>query len=163
MKLGRKGFMLGEVVVISVVVATVLVTLYTGLNNVVSAYETRNRYYDIDSLFIATEVNEVLLRKSPTTIQTNDVINLSTNVDVTSFINFYEDQVEDSINLYLTPYDKDKMLSINQSINSTFLEYLNYLSGNLDFGEDYDYMIIVERIENNNDDDCYYYALKLKY
>ena len=163
MKLGRKGFMLGEVVVISVVVATVLVTLYTGLNNVVSAYETRNRYYDIDSLFIATEVNEVLLRKSSTTIQTNDVINLSTNVYVTSFINFYEGQVEDSINLYLTPYDKDKMLSINQSINSTFLEYLNYLSGNLDFGEDYDYMIIVERIENNNNDDCYYYALKLKY
>jgi len=33
----------------------------------------------------------------------------------------------------------------------------------LDFTDDYDYMIIVERRENNNIDDCYYYALKLKY
>ena len=51
MKLSRKGFMLAEVVVVSVVVATVLVTLFAGLNNISSAYRTRNIYYDIELLF----------------------------------------------------------------------------------------------------------------
>lgn len=166
-KIGRKGFMLAEVVVISVVVATVLVTLYIGLNSIASAYDIRNRYYDVDCLYAAIEVNDVLLRNDPSTIQTVDAIDLSTNVDVNSFENFYEDEtaVNDIINLYLTPYDKNKMLSIKdfENINVTFEEYLDYLSGNLNFDDDYDYMIIVERMDNGDPDDCYYYALKLKY
>ena len=59
MKIGKKGFMMAEVVVVSVVIATVLVTLFTCLNKVSSAYETRNRYYDVDSLYAAIEINEI--------------------------------------------------------------------------------------------------------
>ena len=41
---GRKGFMLAEVVVVSAVISTVLVTMYIAINRVSSAYETRNSY-----------------------------------------------------------------------------------------------------------------------
>ena len=51
MKLNRKGFMMAEVVVVSVIICTVLVTLYTALARINNAYDTRNRYYDIDTLF----------------------------------------------------------------------------------------------------------------
>ena len=165
MKIGRKGFMLAEVVVISVVVITVLITLYIGLNSVVSAYDTRNRYYDIDCLYAAMEVNEVLLENYPNTIKTDVAIDLSNKGDANSFEKFYESAVGDVVNLYLTPYKKNVMLSIEnfQNINATLVDYLNYLSGNLDFNEDYNYMIIVERIAPDDIDDCYYYALKLKY
>ena len=50
MKLNRKGFMMAEVVVVSVIICTVLVTLYTALARINNAYDTRNRYYDIDTL-----------------------------------------------------------------------------------------------------------------
>ena len=57
-------------------------------------------------------------------------------------------------------------MSTLKNLNSklTFSEYLDYLSDNIDFSdENYNYMIIVERMENSDINDCYYYALKLKY
>ena len=38
-KLNKKGFMLAEVVIVSVVVAVTLVSLFVGLNRVTKAYE----------------------------------------------------------------------------------------------------------------------------
>lgn len=174
MKLNRKGFMLAEVVVVAVVIATVLVTLFAGLNNVSSAYEIRNRYYDIDSLYVAMEVNDILLREFGTLndeiIDFSGVIygNISQSLDenIKKFDTFYYYNVKDTIISYISPYNVDDILSLSApdgKTNNTFSEYLNYLSGNLDFSADYDYIIIVERRENNDIDDCYYYALKLKY
>ena len=51
----------------------------------------------------------------------------------------------------------------NLNDNVTFDEYIDYLDGNINFSEDYDYIIIVERTNINDKDDCYYYALKLKF
>ena len=174
MKLGKKGFMLAEVVVVAVVIATVLVTLFTGLNNVSSAYEIRNRYYDVDSLYVAMEVNDILIRSEGSL--SNSLIdfsgrvygNISQDVDdyIQDFGEFYKNKIGDSVISYVTKYDKTEMLkleSLNGETSETFNDYLEYLSGNLDFEEDYDYMIVVERRENDDIDDCYYYALKLKY
>ena len=61
MKLNRKGFMMAEVVVVSVIICTVLVTLYTALARINNAYDTRNRYYDIDTLYFTEEVNDMLI------------------------------------------------------------------------------------------------------
>ena len=52
--------MLAEVVVVSAVISTVLVTMYIAINRVSSAYETRNSYYDIDALFFAEEINDLI-------------------------------------------------------------------------------------------------------
>ena len=61
MKLNRKGFMMAEVVVVSVIICTVLVTLYTALARINNAYDTRNRYYDIDTLYFTEEINYSLI------------------------------------------------------------------------------------------------------
>lgn len=166
MKLGRKGFMLAEVVVVAVVIATVLVTLYTGLNNVSSAYETRNRYYDVDSLYVAMEVNDILIRNNYLGINGNDVIRLRTKSVVMNFEQFYYQIVGDNVISYFIPYNAEGLLTLKNGYaakTQTFIDYLDYLSDNLNFEDDYDYIIIVERRQNNDIDDCYYYALKLKY
>lgn len=177
MKFGRKGFMLAEVVVVAVVIATVLVTLFTGLNNISSAYETRNRYYDVDSLYVAMEVNdivtEIILMERGTLdnfVTSSDIIygSISQEIDyyIQDFDTFYYYTIGDSVISYISPYDVNEILSLSShdgKTEETFSDYLEYLSSNLDFEEDYDYVIIVERRENNNIDDCYYYALKLKY
>lgn len=166
MKLNKKGFMLAEVVVVAVVIATVLVTLYTALNRVSSAYETRNRYYDIDSLYAAIEINEILKELSSTNIYEIDTPQEVSAIDseIETFNNFYYNETNSSITAYFTPYDKDNMLYLkNLNSNLTFNDYLDYLSDNLDFEDEYNYMIIVERRNNDNIDDCYYYALKVRH
>lgn len=167
MKLDRKGFMLAEVVVVSVVIATVLVTLFAGLNNISSAYETRNIYYDVDSLYAAMEINDILLRNNAIdTLKNSDsgVALLDQNY-VTEYMDFYSVSTGYNISSsYFVTYNSEKLsLLKGENINKTFKDYIDYLSGNLDFSEDYDYIIIVERENNNDYDDCYYYALKLKY
>ena len=84
MKLNKKGFMLAEVVVSASVIAVILVTLYIGLNRMTSAYEKRNRYYDIDAQHVAMEVNDALIRgnyldsvKSSANTSSNYIYNMS--------------------------------------------------------------------------------------
>lgn len=177
MKIGKKGFMLAEVVVVSVVVVTVLVALFTGVNNVSSAYETRNRYYDVDSLYVAMEINDILLKNVDSLdgliSDAKRVYNFALESDdidennIQDFGDFYGDVVGDEVISYITPYNREIMLSLESydgTTTVTFDEYLDYLSNNLNFDdENYNYMIIVERRAHGNVDDCYYYALKLKY
>ena len=173
MKIGNRGFMLAEVVVVSVVIATVLVTLFAGLNNVSSSYETRNKYYDVDSLYVAMEINDILVREEKiNTMIKSDITSLSGG-DVDTFKTFYTNEIGYNINSYFIPYKNtsDNTYTLEngfaslkeKSINSTFKEYIDYLSGNIDLDADYDYIIVVERVNENDKDDCYYYALKLKY
>ena len=155
--------MLAEVVIVSVVVATVLVTLFIGLKNVSSAYETRNRYYDIDSLYAAMDINDILIKNNSSFINSNTAIELTNDNDINEFYEFYKNTGY-SIKSYLSPYNSMQIQSLkNLNDNVTFYEYIDYLDGNINFSEDYDYIIIVERTNINDKDDCYYYALKLKF
>ena len=164
-KIGRSGFMLAEVVVVAMVVATVLITLFTGVNNVSSAYETRNRYYDVDSLYVAIEVNEKLKRDNALAAIITSNVAKELNTEITDLKNLYSTSVGDEIYVYITPYTSSKMSSLSSiNTNLTFSDYLDYLNNNIDFSDEgYNYMIMVERRENKQIDDCYYYALKLKY
>jgi len=162
MKLDRKGFMLAEVVIVSVVVATVLVTLFTGLKNVSSAYQTRNRYYDVDSLYAAMDINDILIKNNSTFINSSTALELINDSDINQFYDFYK-KTGYSIKSYLVPYNNEQMLALKDLNNNiTFDEYIDYLGGNISFNENYNYIIIVERTNINDKDDCYYYALKLK-
>ncbi len=177
--------MLAEVTIVSAVVVVALVTLFTAINRLASAYTIRNRYYDIDSLYIAMEVNDILLDNAiinginKDNLATNEISSFIDNLrlllnksemvkdEVTKVKNLYNDS---EVNIYITKYttlNNDNSTEANslKNLNShkTFNEFLEYLSRHLDFDADYDYLIIVERQNKNNENDCYYYALKLKY
>ena len=167
MKLNRKGFMLAEVVVVSVVLATVLVTLFGGLNSISSAYDTRNYYYDIDSLYVAMEINDILIKNNSmdNLVNTGNVSLLSSDVSVKKFMDFYKTTGYEVYSTYFVPFNVTKLNGLKSlNINQTFKEYIDYLNGNIDFADSsYNYIIITQRQNLNDSDDCYYYALKLKY
>ena len=169
MKFGRKGFMMAEVVVVSVVIAVVLITLFTGLNRVSSAYEKRDRYYDIDALYLAMMANDALIENgsinnlindgTSTNIEANDV----TNSNINNINNIYKNIVNDnSVNLYFSLYEKGKIDKLKDlsTTKETTKEFIDYLGTKFDFNDDYNYVIISEICKN--DDDCYYYALKVR-
>lgn len=158
MKLGRNGFMLVEVVVVSAVIATVLVTMFIAINRVSSAYSTRDSYNSVDALYLTMAENDILR-------ENNDLSDLVCNnsnaneITDSSLKEAYKDI--GSINLYYSPYDRDKVLSLKRN-KATFDGFIDYISNKLDYSNtNYNYLIISELCKT--EDDCYYYALKLKY
>lgn len=160
MKLGRKGFMLVEVVVVSAVIATVLVTMFIAINRVSSAYSTRDSYNSVDALYLAMAENDILRENN----ELSDLIcNNSNTREITDSSLKEAYNSIGSINLYYSPYDSGKVLSLKNYNNKvTFDGFIDYISNKLDYSNtNYNYLIIAELCKT--EDDCYYYALKLKY
>lgn len=150
-KLNKKGFMLAEVVVVSVVVATVLVTLFIGLNKTTSAYERRNRFNDIDALYYAMEVDKYLEREN---ITPRDGNKINSNLDGI-YNNFSYTATAQSF--YVKNLDDFAETIENGSYNQTLNDYVTYLSGNI--VGDYNHLIVAELCKST--DDCYYYTFKV--
>ena len=164
-KFGNKGFMMAEVVVVSVIVAVTLVTLYTGINRVTSAFNLRNRYYDLDCLNLSVAVNDTLIR--------NGEINTIINCTDSDIIDGYYPGIDELLNLYSNYTDvrvyfikcnvdtnDNKTISIDRigNVKNSTNDYFNYLANNLDDNNYY----IVSEICKKGADDCYYYGLGVK-
>lgn len=163
MKLGRKGFMLVEVVVVSAVISTVLVTMFIAINRVSSAYSTRDSYNSVDALYLAMAENDILRENNGL----SDLVCNNSNAKKITDSNFENLKGAynsiGSINLYYSPYNRDEVSSLKRNNNkATFLGFIDYISNKLDYSNtNYNYLIIAELCKT--EDDCYYYALKLKY
>ena len=166
MKLNKKGFMLAEVVVSASVIAVILVTLYIGLNRMTSAYEKRNRYYDIDAQQLAIEFNEFAKENTITlpvgiideyTIGQEKIEKYETSFGpLLTNLNRY-------CRIYTASYNKDSISNLVDS-NSTdsFNDYIEYLKNSFDSNTVYRYVVIVEMWNREDINDYYYYALKVK-
>ncbi|MGM9881966.1 MAG: hypothetical protein ACI31S_03900 [Bacilli bacterium] len=191
-KLNKKGFMLAEVIVVSVVIVTVLVTLFTALNRLISAYDTRSTYYDIDAAYLAVEVNDMLVSngyineiiKNDNSGYLLDLLDQKVGYDIEdNILAEYSNATNNYIRIYLYIFsdedsdekNMDTLITnfpqVNTTVNTTntFTNYINYLKEHIDFSEDYTYMIIVELVDKNSKDgstnyynDCKYYALKVR-
>lgn len=146
-KLGKKGFMLAEVVVVSAVISTVLVTMYIAINRVSSAYETRNNYYDIDALFFAEEINDLIKDKGSPTDSKLSLGDLSK-----AYISLGYNEAN---GYYITPSTLNNTIEGKQTLK----DFMSYLKTKLSNDNNYNYIIISELC--TTDDDCRYYALKV--
>ena len=167
MKLNKKGFMLAEVVVSASVIAVILVTLYIGLNRMTSAYEKRNRYYDIDAQQVAMEVNDALNRNGNSIVEIigGDYIKLSeTNEefksDAPALCKLYTEKLGITAdNVYIVDGSTGFESLKNKITNESFKDYLDYIINKIDFDKNYSYFIVVE-LERNSE--YYYYTLRVK-
>lgn len=158
MKLGRNGFMLVEVVVVSAVISTVLVTMFIAINRVSSAYSTRDSYNSVDALYLAMAENDILREN---TGLSDLICNKSNAREITDSSLKGAYNSIGSINLYYSPYDSGKVSSLKNN-KATFDGFIDYIDNKLDYSNtNYNYLIIAELCKT--EDDCYYYALKLKY
>lgn len=141
--------MLAEVVVVSAVISTVLVTMYIAINRVSSAYETRNNYYDIDALFFAEEINDLIKDKK---LQTDSNFKLSLGGLYTA----YQSLGYKANGYYITPSTLNNTIEGKQTLK----DFMSYLKTKLSNDNNYTYIIVSELC--TPDDDCRYYALKVK-
>lgn len=141
--------MLAEVVVVSAVISTVLVTMYIAINRVSSAYETRNSYYDIDALFFAEEINDLIKDKGLQTDSNHKLLlgDLSTA---------YQSLGYKANGYYITPSTLNNTIEGKQTLK----DFMSYFKSKLSDENNYKYIIISELC--TPDDDCRYYALKVK-
>lgn len=139
--------MLAEVVVVSAVISTVLVTMYIAINRVSSAYETRNSYYDIDALFFAEEINDLIKDKK---LQTDSKLSLG---DLSTA---YQSLGYKANGYYITPSTLNNTIEGKQTLK----DFMSYLKSKLSNDNNYTYIIVSELC--TPDDDCRYYALKVK-
>ena len=168
MKLNCKGFMMAEVVVVSVIICTVLVTLYTSLVRINNAYDTRNRYYDINTLYFTEEVNDMLIYMG----YINEYISTSESKEVnlgyvfsndSNFCSAYNIDTAKggSIRMFFSVYDNSRVGALaDMNSNATFKDYISYLKEHFDYNEKYEYMLITEICKTG--DDCYYYGLRVR-
>lgn len=167
MKLNKKGFMLAEVVIVASVVTTILVSIYVALNRTTSAYETRNRYYDIDAMYVAMEINNIIKRTNPEFINNNSALSLSDDsldsyndfkTEYNKFISFYNAYTYTVDKVYYCPHEITVLNGINTG-DPDFQKYREYLLDKLDFTDDsIKYLVIVELEKENGNK--YYYTLK---
>lgn len=145
--------MLAEVVVVSAVISTVLVTMYIAINRVSSAYETRNSYYDIDALFFAEEINDLIKDKGP---QTDSNPKLSLGDLSTAYRNKDYLNYKEANGYYITQSTLNNTIEGKQTLK----DFMSYLKTKLGNDNNYTYIIVSELC--TPDDDCRYYALKVK-
>ena len=167
MKLNRKGFMMAEVIVVSVIICTVLVTLYTALARINNAYDTRNRYYDIDTLYFTEEINYSLISSGLINklIQNGNSVKVTLEgqgIDLNEISSFYNSNNKGETKIYFSLYKKNDVnkLANLTGLNETFKDYIKYANDHFDYNEDYEYMLITEMCKTN--DDCYYYGLRVR-
>lgn len=168
MRINRKGFMLAEVVVVSVIVCVCLVSLATGISRVSKAYDTRNRYYDVNALYMAEKANLYLIEDDGD-ININKLISNGdstkvNNDNLNNIISFYKSDASSTTNIYFSKYSKSNIENLKGAGDKqTYKDFIDYLGGHLDFeGEDkgYEYILVSEIC--NSENDCYYYGLKVK-
>lgn len=149
----NKGFMLAEVVIVSAVLITTLVSLYVGFAKVYKAYEERSSFFDTDSIYALksiedTLIDEGLFNNIINEINTSNYVSyLAENLTDDSYINSYLKELLGNYNIeyfYITKYDNASLTTIIESDanNIIFNDFLKYLQKNLTFDNNYNYIFL---------------------
>lgn len=110
--MNNKGFMMAEVIVVSAIILVALTGLYTSYNKIFSIYNQRVSYYDVDTLYELGYIRDSI-----------DLGENDPNINNAIYNN------DGKLVYYINKFD---VRNLNVS-NKTFKEYLEFLSGSLDF------------------------------
>ena len=61
MKLNKKGFMMTEVIVVSVMIVVILTTMYTGYNRLIRSYNQKIDYYNVDGIYLLAFIRDSVI------------------------------------------------------------------------------------------------------
>lgn len=106
----NKGFMLAEVVIVSAVLITTIVGLYSGFANTYKAYEIRSSYYDAKTVYALKNLEDFLIDE----MLLNNIITQKP-LDENAFPNDY---YKAFISEFITTYNMDSIYILEYSENS---------------------------------------------
>jgi len=161
MKKNKNGFLLAEVVIVSAILITTLVALYAGFSKVFKAYDERADFYHTNSLYALRNVQDFLVDNMTLNSLLKNIKNISdinatnptlyfknsdsieTNTTLSDHEKQYVKKEMDEYNLeyiILTLDEKAYIEKVNQ--DNITNEFAYYLSGELDFSEEYEYIFL---------------------
>lgn len=141
--MNNKGFMLAETIIVSTILITIMVSMYTGYNKLYIQYQKRANYYDIDLIYAGKAI-----LKNITDSSSDDLVDVSK----------INDDNNESIALIKSTLDIQDMILINtESFNSHtesdegMNEYISYLKKHISEGEleSNKYILVMSRKDNN--------------
>lgn len=171
--MNRKGFMMAEVVVVSAIVMVTIVGLYQSYNKLYSAYTTRLKYYDAETLYRLGYYRDTLIEND----KINNILLTMDKDDTQTKIIYRNDFDNNLIELSPEEYKYNNVLLIKNNnntnekyilnketvanitnISETYRDYLNYLTTSTSYRSKY-----IMTIENckENPDDCHYAYLEI--
>ena len=135
MKKNNKGFMLVEVIIVTVVVATIMTSLYVVFNRVYNAYDKKSTYNDINAIYALRMISDYMIDVetfNQLIINFSDSSPFELTCDmIVSGDDTYCNSVFDKYNInkmYFVKNDKTFLEKIKEeSINQTFKDYIDYL------------------------------------
>lgn len=164
MRKDNRGFMLAEVIIVSSIVVTVLVTMYTGLNKLFVKYDELSRYYNVDAIYMAKNVEDYLIDS----FQMGSVIGNSSSVgyvDLRDGVYFNNAETlisNDVVKLYFIGdygtngdgYDKVKALNTSDKYFADYVDYVkNDIKNKYGYQRDADGNIIKDASGNDKSTD----------
>jgi len=137
-KNNNKGFMLVEVIVVTVVVVTIMTSLYMVFNRVYNAYDRKNTYTDIDSIYALKMIEDYMID-----IENSNLFMFNNLIDKNvSYTKIDCGTANDNFNTYCTAvfeeYNVNEMYIVKNNegslnglkgvvTNQTFKDYIDYL------------------------------------
>ena len=169
----NKGFMMAELVVVSAIVLTLLVTLFVSYNKIYSTYNTRISYYDNTTLYRLAYYRDILLENNLLNsmmekAKTENIVNIYSNNEKAFTLPpaEYSDKIEDTVLLIYNGSNNDKKINISlldeYNLHQTFIDYVNFITSSIKLESNY--ILLMERCnikENLNIDDCKYAYLEI--
>ena len=128
----NKGFMLVEVIVVTVVVATVMISLYTLFNRVYNSYDKKSTYNDIDSIYALKMLEDYFIDKIDSDMELNKLIqNTTTFKEIKCESDNFCDNLfkEYNINsIYIVKNNENSLKELKNNVtHETFKDYVDYL------------------------------------
>lgn len=159
----NKGFMLVEVIIVTVIVATIMISLYVVFNRVYNAYDLKEKYTDIDGIYGIKAVEDYFIDNMVFNYLIKDM-NESSDVYVeVKCDGYFEDNALtycDNIfstykvnKLYLVKKDGDQLPSDDKmpsAVNQTFIDYFDYVRNAIELEND-GYIFLLETYELDSD------------
>ncbi len=130
----NKGFMLVEVIVITVIVISIMTGLYMAFIKIYDAYEQKNMYTSVDAIYALSSIEDTLVdsfllnnllrdTSNYNKIECNTTFTSSENINLCKSV-FEQYSVK---NMYLVNKTSILLLRNVTTLNPTFVDYLNYL------------------------------------
>lgn len=170
-KINNKGFMLAEVVIVSAVMVTTLVGLYTGFSNTYKAYEVKSSYYDANTMYALKTlesflIDELVFNKLVSITNFSNIEISNTNLDEEYhkiFLNNFKNTYNVA-NVYLLKYDKTIINNFANLKDDEFQKYLEFYIESVEENDEYTftsnkvYNYVLIAVTNDNT----YTALRIK-
>lgn len=144
--MNNKGFMMTEVVVVSVIVLSVLVTMYVSYGKLFTGFKEKINYYNPDSIYKLANVRDAMIKDG--TLNTL-IKEYTSTIKIDSYCKGLCNELKSTNNIYISNYGDLKKIN---NTNQTFKDYIAFLENNIENKNNY-YLITETEVYNN-----YYYS-----